>query len=852
MKLIKMEINGGKIMRKLKKYLAIALTAVMAMTMTVPVMAADGDGDGGNDNAPVVTPVPTIDKTKNDCSITVTKYQYNNGDFEFGVATGTEADEREELATLEGVEFTLYQVLNADDTFAYYNGLDTTANPAVSYTVDDFITTVDNVKVIDPAYDKDEEAGTQGAKYIAKYTDKTDSDGKITFDNLPVGMYVLIETSTKDTKPNPDTVKTISEPALISLPMVNTYNESEDADGNPVVGTTNDVTKNSDWLYDVNVYPKNETYGAKIVIQKYGTSDDTDGDGLDDVSFKLTKFTDATYTAIDTNAATTYDLDGTTAKVTKDGSEIDNPDGVGVAVRTTADGGKLEAFENIPAGYYELVEIKAPAGYIVNKTPIRFTVNKDNSITCNTAFTGLTLTDGTKDEVTGEYKSLKDVAIPDDTNGATEKRTSDDEMRIKLVNEKPTMEKFVMVDPTEGSLVDKTFDDATETIVDKTIDPSAAEFEDKWGTSADYSIGDKVYYRIDVYVPHNISYLTDFTIVDTPTGLTDVKVEAIKYENGVDTEGKAVIASLDFSEATGTDAKPCTVTIDASKNLKVVFNTGKLPETVAGKKVSIYYSSVLNTDATIAGDGNSNKANLKYSEYVVTPEYPDLRTDGTNNTTDEKTIEWEIDDYAVVYTYQFDITKKKDNKDGEAISGVEFQLLYSKNSDPIQLIDEGKGVYRMPTAKELEENDAKLVTKLVTPAAVAAAEGVAAVEAGKIVVKGLESRDYYLKEIKTIDGYNLLSEPFKIDLNIEVEPTWITPDSNNSAVGQNGQKYITKMQNTQTYANDKSTDSEIIINKKGFTLPRTGTLGPVLFGLIGLILIIGGMFVLFGGKKREN
>ena len=71
----------------------------------------------------------------------------------------------------------------------------------------------------------------------------TDSNGYTTVSNLPVGLYLLVETKV------PEMVTGTVNPFFISLPMTT------------VDGNDNSAAHNGgqEWLYDVTVYPKNET-----------------------------------------------------------------------------------------------------------------------------------------------------------------------------------------------------------------------------------------------------------------------------------------------------------------------------------------------------------------------------------------------------------------------------------------------------------------------------------------------------------------------------------------------------------------------------------------------------------------
>ena len=77
---------------------------------------------------------------------------------------------------------------------------------------------------------------------------ETDEDGKTGADDLPLGLYLLVETKV------PEMVVGTTNPCFVSLPMTN-------VDGGMTNGDTNDNITNGghNWLYDVTLYPKNET-----------------------------------------------------------------------------------------------------------------------------------------------------------------------------------------------------------------------------------------------------------------------------------------------------------------------------------------------------------------------------------------------------------------------------------------------------------------------------------------------------------------------------------------------------------------------------------------------------------------
>lgn len=154
--------------------------------------------------------------------------------------------------------------------------------------------------------------------------------------------------------------------------------------------------------------------------------------------------------------------------------------------------------------------------------------------------------------------------------------------------------------------------------------------------------------------------------------------------------------------------------------------------------------------------------------------------------------------------YNIDITKRLDNSNtGMPAEGIEFLLTKKNTSGTYEPVTAtlSAGKYTYSTAA----TGTTLVTTLVTTAD------------GKLVVNGLPEGEYKLKETKTKDGYNLLDK--------EIE---ITLDASNAKFEQT------------------------VVNKAGFTLPKTGGLGTLLFILIGGVLMTGGILLVMPKKKRAN
>lgn len=128
---------------------------------------------------------------------------------------------------------------------------------------------------------------------------------------------------------------------------------------------------------------------------------------------------------------------------------------------------------------------------------------------------------------------------------------------------------------------------------------------------------------------------------------------------------------------------------------------------------------------------------------------------------------------------------------------------------------------------------------------------------GKISYKGLANGTYWLRETKTVDGYNLLASPVKVELKLTYELAWEENKEykNNTLVKHD---YKVKEETFGEKAtqgadgNNYGIASANIVNKKGFQLPVTGGFGTLLFSGIGVLLVLAGVAVLFSMKKKND
>ena len=740
---------------KLKRFLTGVLSAVMALSVcALPAAAAGGDA---NATTPKYT-TSTINKSKTG-SITIYKRSMTTTlptePAGKGETTNPEGD------PLENVGFTVYKVLDAGKLVEYYNGLSTETVKEIT------VASCFKEGTAATAYTK-ENLKPEIAKAAVKDSNTktelfTNDQGVVKFDNLEVGLYLVMETTL------PQAVTQKAEPFLVSIPMTR-------------IGAGKDETTNPNnevWMYDVTVYPKNSIAQGNVTLEKKGVtgSDTAHAVGLDGVKFTLYRKsdTDGTYTAVA----------GCTDKVTASGQI---------------------QFSNLRKGSYYIMETgyadNADAGYILDtKAKYAFAIDKEGKVAANTDLTG--------NDVVNETEGVFAISRTDS--------------KLTVYNYKPDVEKTV------------TKRDGNNTVTDngKTVG----------NHEADYSVGDKVTYTLTIDVPANIAKLRTFTVTDTT-----VASELVHDTNS---------AKITFKDKTGNEAAVTDaytsgeIKEDSStpKNsvLTIAFKPANL-ESVAGGQITITYTATVQKDAVVAGGGNVNSAKLQYS-----------RTTDTDNAEEGDNKPYEIEDQSVVYTFSTSLLKKGEGGTygGKAMQGVTFALY--KKVENNEWSDQGKvtiagkeynkntDVISNAVALGLTENEEETWIKI--PYADREEDGSTDTN-GKLTYTGLPKGTYKFVETKTLDGYNLLSQPVDAKLTLDYTTMWDT-----SSTYVNGVLVKHKYNTTSYKSNGEvaTPGAEItIINRSGFQLPVTGGFGTLLFSGIGVLLVLAGVAVLFSMKKKND
>lgn len=366
-------------MKRMKKLLTGLLTLGMTLSMmTMTAFAAEGATG-------TTAKMPTIDTSKKG---TVTIHKYTSGTVEGNKGTGTTADRLPDGAVaLKGAGFTLYKVVDKNDMEEYYN-----TNPKSLPAVDDYV---------DAGSIKD------GVALETIAQKETDANGTVTFSNLELGFYVVIETTV------PDAVTTPMDPFLLSVPM-----------------TTADGT---DWLYDIHVYPKNKTGYGEVSIEKTGVKNEK----IPGAEFALQK----------------KDATGKWKDIERQSGPAGDNTGELLTLKTNSNG-KIE-IKGLSKGEYRLIETSVGDGYIMDgATAYPFEVTNEGKIKYNgTTDANITI------EVTNERPDLtKEVQKK---NGGTWGRDADysigDEIHYRITVDVPkniTKLKTFTVTDTPTNLTD--------------------------------------------------------------------------------------------------------------------------------------------------------------------------------------------------------------------------------------------------------------------------------------------------------------------------------------------------------------------------------------------------------------
>lgn len=684
-------------MKKAKRFLTGLLSAALALSLcAMPAMAAD--------NGETIT--STIN-TAQKGSLTINKY---------------EGDKQDPEKLLDGVTFTAYKVADiVQSTEAGTTDVKMQPVEALTKIKSDIQITsetkYDDIKdTVDAALAED--ANPKLTAFATATTGDNGITGQAVFSEMPVGVYLIVETGA------PSQIVNKTANFLVSIPMA-----KEDGTG---------------WNYDIVANPKNAAVYGGISLKKYGKNYNPDG----------------TFSEVALSGATFYlqrkegdDWVTVTAPTVSDSNGSVDASGL----LTTSANGMINITDLAP-GTYRFIEYSAPQGYIMDgQAAYEFTINNDQTVTISDAY--------------------KDTL----------------ENTIKVVNEKPSMEKQV-----------KTGVDA-------------------YGKATDASVGDVVTWKVTAAVPSNVNKLAKYILTDNMSkALTWESVE--KANLTIATNPNVALEDTDYIltvPADGAEGGTWTIEFTAAGKDKLAANNVT--------SISVTFNTKLNSNATVNNTGNLNDAGLTYSNGFKSddakyPEQPEPKDEVIKN-------------QASVYTFGMKVEKVDGKNSSIKLQGAEFDLYLYNGSET------------NPTEAELKNNGVKVGHYTTDENGKIHVSGL---KNGTYYLVETKAPTYSVTEngeTKTY-SYNLLKEPVKVVVAVQYEVTTTTTIT----TGANGNVTTNKIVSEKYVGGeDDSGNYKVIIkNNKGFNLPTTGGFGTLLFSGIGVLLVVAGVGVLLSLKKKNR
>lgn len=311
------------------------------------------------------------------------------------------------------------------------------------------------------------------------------------------------------------------------------------------------------------------------------------------------------------------------------------------------------------------------------------------------------------------------------------------------------------------------------------------------------AVGDTVSYELSVLVPEYPDDAVKKTLV-----VGDKLGNGLDFNNDIKvlSEGQQISNDNNENYTVNTEKETATFEITFTKEFLE-------SPAYAGQNITITYSATVNERA-FEEDALGNEAYMGYNDPYTGEEH-------------------KPGDKAKVYTYGIRVLKE-DKSTAKALAGAEFVL-------------------ESPEGSKLSFNGSE-------GAYVLAKEGgnsvLAVNDSGELMLKGLNTGIYILKETKAPDGYVLPSGKVTITITDE-GPEYGTIDQG-SAVADGG----IQIKGEATISSNvislivQNTNAE----DAGFTLPTTGGMGTTIFTIVGILLMGGAaaMVVMISRRKKHG
>ncbi len=369
-------------------------------------------------------------------------------------------------------------------------------------------------------------------------------------------------------------------------------------------------------------------------------------------------------------------------------------------------------------------------------------------------------------------KYLEEAGIPADATAADEATAAEGTAVLEGLEAG-----YYFVDTTLGALcalhttVDEQFVKEKNTI--PSLDKVALE-EGEELDAIDVSIGDTVNFQISV---------TDAKGTDKAIIVHDM------MEAGLTLNANSFEVKVDDVDV---DADSYTITtegLDDGCTFEIEFTAEYVESLEENAVIVITYSAVLNENAEIYTDTNTNSAWLDYSNQssIETP------------------------DKVEVKTYEFSVVKTDENDN--ILEGAEFKLYdAAEGGNEIKVVKVSDNNYRVAVEGE---------------------EGVV-IEATYATIAGLDAGTYYLEEVTAPAGYNKLTAREAVVINEDHVVT------------------LSFAEETGDLDLDASANFVKVVNKTGSILPSTGGIGTTIFYCVGGILVVAALVLIISKRRMSH
>jgi fimbrial isopeptide formation D2 family protein/LPXTG-motif cell wall-anchored protein len=379
---------------------------------------------------------------------------------------------------------------------------------------------------------------------------------------------------------------------------------------------------------------------------------------------------------------------------------------------------------------------------------------------------------------------------------------------------------YYFVTSTAGSLCNLTTTNPTASIFDK----NAVTF-DKTVDDIDVEIGQTVNYTLNGVVPNATGYTKYVYKVSDKlsSGLTlnkDVKVKVGESEITLITIEDDTAELNDRQIRYRDDGFDLYFDMASSQNSIFSINA----------PITITYSATVNKNAVKGNEGNPNTATLEYSN------------DPTNSKSTDK-----ITDKEIVYTVDIEILKHKTGDENTKLSGASFILYRISNNKNDKTEAATTQYYKYDSTNNVVSwvDETKATTFTTDTNGAVKFVGIQANSEDEAY-----SYEYYLRETVAPEGYNLLEEDIKVNINRkEVANSVLTGDEK---LNDTHTSTIT-MTETTNEGDVTLTDTVVKVgNSSGSALPETGGIGTTIFYVVGGIMMVVAIVLLVTKKKMSK